>query len=112
MAKLNRAAEAAPIIPSAKVHQEKDIAKVLAFFRYKVGTSLDCALHINRLRNSVTWYIKALEEMGLLQAIFKAKDQHTGTRLSIIPQTLLCGSRNLSGESLTCSGKEVRYERI
>lgn len=78
MAKLNRAAEAAPIIPSAKVHQEKDIAKVLAFFRYKVGTSLDCALHINRLRNSVTWYIKALEEMGLLQAIFKAKDQHTG----------------------------------
>ena len=64
-----RATEAAPIqdLTGAKVRQEKDIEKVLDFFRYKVGTTLDC----------ITWYVKDLEQMGLLQAIYKARDKRT-----------------------------------
>lgn len=64
--------------PLAKIQQEKDICKVLDFFRYKVGTSLDAALSTGILRNSVTWYIAQLEELGELQAIFVRPDRHTG----------------------------------
>ena len=64
--------------PLAKVRQEKDITKVLDYFRYKVGTSLDVALSTGILRNSVTWYIAQLEELGELQAIFVRPDRHTG----------------------------------
>ena len=56
----------------------KDLEHVLQFFRYKVGTSLDCALQTGILRNSITWYIKELEELNILQAIKKAKDSTTG----------------------------------
>lgn len=56
----------------------KDLERVLQYYRYKVGTSLDCALQTGILRNSITWYIKDLTELGLLQAIKKAKDSTTG----------------------------------
>ena len=45
--------------PLAKIQREKDICKVLDYFRYKVGTSLDVALQTGILRNSFTWYIRA-----------------------------------------------------
>lgn len=64
--------------PLAKIQQEKDICKVLDYFRYKVGTSLDVALSTGILRNSVTWYIAQLEELGELQAICVCPDRHTG----------------------------------
>lgn len=66
--------------PLAKVQREKDICKVLDFFRYKVGTTLDAALSTGILRNSITWYVAQLEELGELQAIFARPDRHTGFR--------------------------------
>lgn len=79
MEQKKRAAEAAPSLnlDGAKVRQEKDIEKVLDFFRYKVGTTLDCMFATGVLRNCITWYVRDLEQMGLLQAIYKAKDKRT-----------------------------------
>ena len=79
MRKKEKATEAAPIqdLTGAKVRQEKDIEKVLDFFRYKVGTTLDCMFATGVLRNCITWYVRDLEQMGLLQAIYKAKDKRT-----------------------------------
>ena len=63
---------------TAKVGNSKDITKVLAYFRYKVATTLDAALDLGMLRNSITWYVRDLEAMGLLQAICKRPDATTG----------------------------------
>ena len=62
------------------LQKTKDLSRVLQYFHYKVGTSLDCALSTGILRNSITWYISDLEHMGLLQAIKKDKDKTTGFR--------------------------------
>ena len=74
-----RATQPKPCSPThvTKVAKEKDICKVLDFFRYKVGTSLDCALATGILRNSVTWYIQDLIDEGLLQSIGRSKDATT-----------------------------------
>lgn len=74
---INKAAEAAPIIPSAKVHQEKDIAKLLLYFRYTTATTLDAMLATGILRNSITWYVRDLERLGELQAVCVKPDRHT-----------------------------------
>ncbi len=60
--------------------KEKDLSRVLEYFQYKVGTSLDCAISTKILRNSITWYIRSLEDMGLLMSVKKDKDQTTGFR--------------------------------
>lgn len=39
---------------------------------------MDAALDLGVLRNSVTWYIDYLEKEGLLQAIYRRPDVHTG----------------------------------
>ncbi len=77
---MKRATQQQPCSPThgAKIRKEKDIIKVFEFFRYKVGTTLDCAIATGILRNSITWYIADLEEEGLLQAIGRAKDATTG----------------------------------
>lgn len=62
----------------AKVDNISDMAKVLEYFKYKVGTSLDAAIDLGVLRNSITYYIADLEELGLLQAICRLPDSHTG----------------------------------
>ena len=67
-----------PNTDTAKVGNSKDITKVLAYFRYKVATTLDAALDLGMLRNSITWYVRDLEEMGLLQVICKRPDTTTG----------------------------------
>ena len=77
MKKEKKATEAAQLITTANVQNPKDLAKVLDYFRYKVGTSLDAMLATGILRNSITWYIAHLEDAGLLQVIFKAPDKHT-----------------------------------
>ena len=79
MEQKKRAAEAAPnlTLNGAKVRQEKDIEKVLDFFRYKVGTTLDCMFATGVLRNCITWYVRDLERLGVLQAIYKAPDRRT-----------------------------------
>lgn len=70
----------------------KDLSRVLQYFHYEVGTSLDCALSTGILRNSITWYICDLERLGLLQAIKKDKDKTTGFRAKYYSadQTLWC----------------------
>ncbi|MDD6978046.1 MAG: hypothetical protein PUI72_07015 [Prevotellaceae bacterium] len=67
-----------PNTNTAKVDNSKDITKVLVYFRYKVATTLDAALDLGMLRNSITWYVRDLEEMGLLQVICKRPDTTTG----------------------------------
>ena len=79
MEQKERATGAAPIqdLTGAKVRQEKDIEKVLDYFRYTVGTTLDCMFATSILRNSITWYVHSLERLGLLQAIYVAPDRRT-----------------------------------
>jgi hypothetical protein len=79
--KRERATQPQPCSPhntGTKVAREKDICKVLDYFRYKVGTTLDCAIATGILRNSITWYIADLIDEGLLQSIGRSKDATTG----------------------------------
>ena len=62
----------------AKLPLCKDISKVCAFFRYTTGTTLDAAIATGILRNSITWYVAQLEDMGLIQAVRRLPDKHTG----------------------------------
>lgn len=55
----------------------KDIEKVFQYFRYNVGTSLDCAMATGILRNSITYYISCLIELGLLEIVRRDKDRTT-----------------------------------
>ena len=66
------------VIDAAKVHNPKDLCKILDYFRYKVGTTLDAALDTGILRNSITWYVAYLENAGLLQAVCIKRDRTTG----------------------------------
>ena len=61
----------------AKITDEKDISKVFRFFRYTTGTTLDCMLSTGILRNSITYHVRELERMGLLQDIYRMPDAHT-----------------------------------
>ena len=61
-----------------KIAKEKNIWRVLNFFRYKVGSTLDCSMSTGILRNCVTWYVQQLEEQDMLQAVVKCKDRTTG----------------------------------
>ena len=61
----------------AKIHNPSDLAKVLDYFRYTTGTTLDCMFATGVLRNCITWYVRDLEQMGLLQVIYRAKDKRT-----------------------------------
>lgn len=61
----------------ANIHNPNDMAKVLDYFRYTVGTTLDCMFATGVLRNCITWYVRDLESLGLLQAIYIAKDRRT-----------------------------------
>ena len=65
-------------VSTAKLRNQKDIAKVLDFFRYKVGTTLDAMLATGVLRNSITWYVAQLEDLGLIQVVCVLPDPHTG----------------------------------
>ena len=56
----------------------KDLFKVLEYFRYTTATTLMCFLATGILRNSLTWYVKFLEEAGMLRVAKKAADPFTG----------------------------------
>lgn len=76
MEEKTRATEAAPHT-EANIHNPNDLCKVLEYFRYTVGTTLDCFFATGVLRNCITWYVRDLENMGLLQAIYIARDRRT-----------------------------------
>lgn len=63
--------------PNTKEGENKDIAKVLDFFRYKTGTTLDAMIHTGILRNSITWYVDDLIKMDLLFVAYRMQDKHT-----------------------------------
>ena len=63
---------------AAKVDNPKDLCKILDYFRYKVGTTLDAALATGVLRNSITWYVAYLENVGLLQVVCIKRSSTTG----------------------------------
>ena len=71
-------AEGNEVIDAAKVHNPKDLCKILDYFRYTTGSTLDAALATGILRNSITWYVAYLENAGLLQAICIRRDRTTG----------------------------------
>ena len=77
MGKRKAAITAAPKIDTANVHNPTDLTKVLDYFRYTVGTTLDCFFATGILRNCITWCVRDLERLGLLQAIYVAKDRRT-----------------------------------
>ncbi len=56
----------------------KDIELVMYFFQYNIGTSLDCAFATGILRNSITYYISDLIDLGLLGIVRKDRDRTTG----------------------------------
>ena len=68
---------AASMIDTANVHNPTDLTKVLDYFRYTVGTTLDCMFDTGVLRNSVTWYVRYLERIGLLKTIYIGRDRRT-----------------------------------
>lgn len=63
---------------TAKVAFPKDIDKVCDYFRYKTASTLDAALSTGVLRNSITWYVAELIELGMLQVVGVRPDTHTG----------------------------------
>lgn len=75
--KKKAAMTAAPNNNTANVQNPKDLNKVLEYFRYTVGTTLDCFFATGVLRNCITWYVRDLENMGMLQAIYVAPDKRT-----------------------------------
>lgn len=78
MAEKERAAiAAAPKISNTNVMNTKDLNKVFEYFRYTVGTTLDCFFATGILRNCITWYVRDLENLGMLQAIYVAPDRRT-----------------------------------
>ena len=77
MEEKTRATEAAPKIDMVNIKNSNDLCKVLEYFRYTVGTTLDCFFATGVLRNCITWYVRDLENMGLLQAIYIARDRRT-----------------------------------
>lgn len=74
--------ESAPQDTGAKVGNiseiTKDSLKVLEYFRYTTGTTLDCAKATGVLRNSITWYVAEFEKLRLLQAVCVKPDVQTG----------------------------------
>lgn len=75
--KTKAAITAATKTGTANVHNPNDFCKVLDYFKYTVGTTLDCSFATGVLRNCITWYVRDMETMGLLQAIYVAKDKRT-----------------------------------
>lgn len=78
MRKKEKATTVAPLnFNETKIHNPSDLYKVLNYFRYTTGTTLDCMFGTGILRNSITYYVRDLEALGLLQAIYVAPDRRT-----------------------------------
>lgn len=77
MAQKKKATAAAPYTCDTKIEKEKDITKVLNYFRYTTDTTLGCMIATGVLRNSITYYVRDLENMGLLQAVYRMPDKYT-----------------------------------
>lgn len=83
----------------------KDLTKVLDYFRYTTGTTLDCMLATGVLRNSITWYVFYLQTIGALQTVCRQPDKHTG-RLAKHYSADPSQWRKTSYQQLSLFGKE------
>lgn len=74
-------AEGNEVIDAAKVHKGKDLCKILDYFRYTTGSTLDAALATGIYRCSICWYVGYLQGAGLLQAVRIQRDRTTGRKV-------------------------------
>ncbi|MCD8291607.1 MAG: hypothetical protein LUC91_08940 [Prevotella sp.] len=58
--------------------RRQELTKVLTYFFTNTETTLSCALDLDILRNSITFYVALLERNGLLQAVEVRPDRRTG----------------------------------
>ena len=56
----------------------KDLAVILEYFRYRVATTMEAFLETGVMRWSITWYVRYLEDAGLLQVVKRGADPITG----------------------------------
>lgn len=56
----------------------KDLAIILQFFRYREATTLEAFIETGIMRWSITWYVRYLEDAGLLQVVKRGADPITG----------------------------------
>ncbi|EJX06903.1 hypothetical protein EVA_04987 [gut metagenome] len=104
-----KAAEAAQQTYDAKVQNPKDFTRLIEYFHYKDATSLDAMLDTGILRNSITWYIAEAEKLGLLQAVFKDKDAHTGRMAKYYSSNPQKWQKSPQNKQLELFGKEAGY---
>ena len=55
-----------------------DLNRVLEYYRYNVGSTLDAAKATGILRNSITWHVARLKKDGLIQVVCIKSDLTTG----------------------------------
>lgn len=75
--KIKETIAASPTKSTTNVMKETDLTKVLDYFRYTTGTTLDAMFGTGVLRNSITYYVRDLIAMNLLQVIYVARDRRT-----------------------------------
>lgn len=56
----------------------KDLAIILEYFKYRVATTMEAFLETGVMRWSITWYVRYLEDAGLLQVVKRGADPITG----------------------------------
>lgn len=63
---------------NARANNCPDLNRVLEYYFYNVGSTLDAAKATGILRNSITWYVSRLEKEGLLKVVCIELDRNTG----------------------------------
>ena len=107
MEERKRATEAAPLnFNDAKLHKDSDLCKVYRYFLTHTATSLECAFAVDRLRNSVTWYVDALEQAGHLMAVRKGRDPYTGRMAKLYTADQSKWPKRESNPQITLFSKE------
>lgn len=104
-----RGAIATPMNTDTKIVYQKDIDKVLEFFQYKIGTTLDCAIATGVLRNSITYYVAELEKLEMLKPVCRTADSTTG-RMAKHYSADPAKWTHQRFKQLELFGKEVGYE--
>ena len=75
--KKKAAITAAPKNTTTKIEKDNDINKVFRYFLSETETTLGCMVFTGILRNSITYYVRQLERLGLLQVVYRAPDKRT-----------------------------------
>ena len=79
---------------TTNVHNPKDLNKVLEYFRYTVGTTLDCFFATGVLRNCITGTSEIWKIWGYCKLFILLVIEEPGLRQNTIRQTLKSGNVN------------------